>query len=313
MQLYSLNEIQSALNLRANLQSLLASQALAFIDFSQGKITLPMPMQLNFPEHAGDCHIKAGYKQGEEYFTVKIATGFYNNYAQGLPAGDGAMLLFAQNTGLLAAILLDQGYLTTLRTALAACVAAQLTPFAIHNIGIVGTGNLATLCIKLMRQLYPDANIKIWGRNQDKVQALIAQTTNISYADISTLTSSSDLIITTTASKEAIITQQLPSKVHIIGLGADEPGKHEIAPQLFANADYVIVDNMKQAVKYGDAANAIATGAITEDKLQELGAVLPKGKLAANVLITSLTGIAAQDIAISESVLTLLSKTNTQQ
>ena len=61
-------------------------------------------------------HIKYGYLKEAEHY-VKVASGFYENPGLGLPSYDGLMLVFAQATGALQAVLLDEGHLTNLRTA----------------------------------------------------------------------------------------------------------------------------------------------------------------------------------------------------
>ena len=51
------------------------------------------------------------------------------------------MLLFSQVTGAPKAIILDEGYLTNLRTAIAgALVAKAMSPTKATGVGIVGTG-----------------------------------------------------------------------------------------------------------------------------------------------------------------------------
>ena len=48
----------------------------ALIAHAEGRTTVPTPMLLEFPEHAGDCHVKAGYVDGSPYFVVKVASSF---------------------------------------------------------------------------------------------------------------------------------------------------------------------------------------------------------------------------------------------
>ncbi|MBZ5495365.1 MAG: hypothetical protein LAP85_03105 [Acidobacteriia bacterium] len=58
-----------------------------------------------------------------------------------LHSSNGLMLLFYQKTGALASVLLDEGYLTDVRTAVAGAIAAKhLAPRHAHRIGILGTG-----------------------------------------------------------------------------------------------------------------------------------------------------------------------------
>jgi ornithine cyclodeaminase len=53
------------------------------------------------------------------------------------------MLIFSQKTGILCSILLDEGYLTDLRTAAAGDIVAKyLAPRIVSKIGIIGTGTM---------------------------------------------------------------------------------------------------------------------------------------------------------------------------
>jgi len=115
-----------------------------FRAFTAGRATIPFPAHLDFPE--GDCHIKYGKIDGEPYFVVKVATGFYENQKRGLPTGDGYLTIHSQETGRLQAILLDEAHLTDVRTALAGRVAAKyLAPKKEGTIGVIGTGIQARL------------------------------------------------------------------------------------------------------------------------------------------------------------------------
>ena len=54
-------------------------------------------MQLTFPKMQGDATSKLGLRMNAVFIIVKIASGFYQNSAIGLPAGDGVILIFSQN------------------------------------------------------------------------------------------------------------------------------------------------------------------------------------------------------------------------
>ncbi len=93
-------------------------------------------------------------------------------------------------------------------------------------------------------------------------------------------------------------------KTHIIALGADEVGKQECDPRLFQSAAIVVVDSKEQAVRLGDTFHAIQSGFMNIEKTEELGNVIQKSvSVDSNLIITDLTGIAAQDIEIAEFVL----------
>ena len=112
-----------------------------FVAYSNGRTVVPPVGELRFDAPPGDVHIKYGYVRGGETYVVKIASGFYENPLIGLPSSNGLMLVFAQKTGELRAVLLDEGLLTDVRTAAAGAVAAKhLAPPDVRAIGIVGTG-----------------------------------------------------------------------------------------------------------------------------------------------------------------------------
>ena len=116
----------------------------AFAKLARGQATLPGVIGLDIPEHKGEIHVKGAYIHGAPFFAVKVATGFYDNPVKGLPMSGGLMLVFDATTGLLAALLFDNGHLTELRTGAAGALAADLLARrAVRRVGIVGSGSQA--------------------------------------------------------------------------------------------------------------------------------------------------------------------------
>ncbi len=203
---YNIDQIKDVIDIKRDFIELVQSQKQVFSNFSSGHITIPVPIQMRFPKAQGDCHIKAGFKKNGDMFIVKIATGFYKNSAKGLPGGDGAVLVFSQKTGFLQAILCDGGYLTTLRTAIAACVAAKITPWDMQHVGIIGTGQLAIQVLELMLLLYPQADFRIWGRSVQKTKAVAATYPGVKICEsVQELMQNGGIVITTTASTKQLL------------------------------------------------------------------------------------------------------------
>ena len=96
-----------------------------FVAYSNGQVVVPPVGELTFEDPPGDTHIKYGYIKGDEIYVIKIASGFYENAKFNLPTGSGLMLVFSQQTGELLTILLDEGYLTNVRTAVAGEIVAR--------------------------------------------------------------------------------------------------------------------------------------------------------------------------------------------
>ena len=108
-----------------DLQECIEAVERAFAAYSTGQAELPAVINLDVPEHRGEIHVKAGHLRGGGHYAVKIASGFYDNPSKGLPQNDGMVLVFEAQTGQPAALLLDNGYITDLRTGAAGAVAAR--------------------------------------------------------------------------------------------------------------------------------------------------------------------------------------------
>lgn len=75
MKIISLNQIKEALH-QINIIPAIEK---AFVDYSSGNAIVPPVGELQFLNPPGDVHIKYGYIVGDEYYVVKIASGFYDN------------------------------------------------------------------------------------------------------------------------------------------------------------------------------------------------------------------------------------------
>src|SRR6266481_8080042 len=97
----------------------------AFRALATSEVRMPPILRLDIPEHRGEVDVKTAYVPGLSAFAIKISPGFFDNPRLGLPSTNGLMVLFSATTGLVEALLLDNGYLTDVRTAAAGAVAAK--------------------------------------------------------------------------------------------------------------------------------------------------------------------------------------------
>ena len=97
----------------------------AFRADGEGRAHVPPVINLEIPAARGEFHVKTAHIEGVPYIAVKIASGFYDNPAKGLPSGSGLMAIFDAATGLPVALLLDNGFLTDVRTGAAGALAAD--------------------------------------------------------------------------------------------------------------------------------------------------------------------------------------------
>jgi ornithine cyclodeaminase len=300
--------------LAVNVPELIEEIAQGFIDYTAGRVVVPPVGYLGFTDPTGDVHLKYGYVKGGDVFVIKVAAGFPQNSAQGLPTGDGCMLVFSSHTGFLLAVLLDRSRLTDLRTAIAGAVAARaLAPRVVTSIGVLGSGVQARLQPIMLKHVNPCREISLYGRSTDRATACAAYLELAGFhvklcKTAQEVAESSELIVTTTASHTAHFPAGAVQRgAHITAVGADAPGKQELDPALFARAEVVVADSIAQCADHGDLAVALAAGEISLHRVRELGAVLANPSFGrtsdAQISIADLTGVAVQDIVIATHVM----------
>lgn len=282
-----------------------------FAAYSQKKAVVPPVGELLLDK--GEVHIKYGYIKEDKYYVIKIASGFYENTKLGLSTGNGLMLLFAQETGEIVSILLDEGYLTDVRTAVAGAVSAKfLAPKDVHRIGIVGTGIQARLQLKHLRDVTDCRDVFVSGRGDKQLVQYKHEMEPLGF-DIE-LTQNPDqimatcnLIVTTTPSSEPLLfAKDLKKGTHITAVGSDVSYKQELDSTILEKADIVVADSISQCLERGEIFKAISSNHIFEENLIELGDVILGDELGRTleeqITVADLTGVAVQDMMIAKAV-----------
>ena len=284
-----------------------------FVAYSQGKVVVPPVGELIFEKPPGDVHIKYGYIKEDDYFAIKIASGFYENYKIGLPTSDGLILLFSQRDGSLASILLDECYLTNVRTAVAGQIVAKyLAPSKVDCIGVFGTGVQARMQVEYLRPVVDCSRIMVWGRQEDKLDTYKLDMEKLGYSvqtttDAGEVGRSCPLIITATAAESPLIdVSHIKPGTHITAMGSDTHAKQELDPKILQKADVVVADSIEQCLTRGEISKALGADLIGREDLIELGNVIAgrqSGRTSDDQLtVADLTGVAVQAIQIAKAV-----------
>jgi ornithine cyclodeaminase len=285
----------------------------AFRALATEPVVMPPILRLDIPEHRGEVDVKTAYVPGIDHFAIKISPGFFGNPALGLPSTSGLMVVLSAKTGLLQALLLDNGYLTDVRTAAAGAVAARhLSRTDSRTAAILGAGMQAELQAVALSLVRPLLDYRIWARDPARAKALCARLVAKGLAaspasSVAQATDGADIVVTTTPSEQPILHLAHPGQ-HITAMGSDAEHKNEIAPALLAQASY-IADRLSQTRVLGELHHAIATGVIPADRaFPELGQViagLAQGRIAPDqITLADLTGTGIQDTAIAALALT---------
>jgi len=285
-----------------------------FVAYSQQRCVVPPVGELVFEDPPADVHIKYGYIKGDACYLVKIASGFYDNPKKGLPSSNGLMLLFNAQTGELVATLLDQGYLTDLRTGVAGAIAAKhLAPTVVQRIGLIGTGTQARMQMRFLAPLFNCRELQIFGRTSTGVNGLREYAETLGFqvevaSSAQEIVETCNLVVTTTASTLPLVDLQryAGGGLHLTAVGSDTPEKQELTPQSLSRADLLVVDSRSQCVSRGETHHAVAAGLICANAPIELGQIISgDAKSRSNdqqISICDLTGVAVQDIQIAKAV-----------
>jgi ornithine cyclodeaminase len=283
----------------------------AFLALATKAVAMPPILRLDIPERRGEVDVKTAYVPGLDGFAIKISPGFFDNPKLGLPSLNGLMVLLSARTGLVEALLLDNGYLTQVRTAAAGAVAAKhLSRANARSAAILGAGEQARLQLQALTLVRPIERARIWARDPVKAAHAAADLTRRlgipveAAATAEAACASADVIVTATPAERPILKAGwLAPGQHVTAMGADSEHKNEIDPAAFGRIVYV-ADSLAQTRRLGELAHALKAGAVTERQaFAELGHVIARrasGRASENdITLCDLTGTGVQDTAIA--------------
>jgi len=310
MKLFEENEIRRFV--QVNLKAIEIVEE-GFTALAKEDVTLPPILRIDIPEHNGEVDVKTAYIKGLDTFALKISSGFFNNPALGIPSLSGMMILFQTKTGLTESILLDNGYLTDVRTAAAGAVAAKfLAKKQVEQVGVVGTGVQARVQMEALYCVKPFTTIYAYGRNLEStkryakdMEAKLGVKVKVA-SSLEQVVKKSDIVVTTTPSTIPLIKAEwLHPGLHITAMGSDAEHKNELDPMIFKKASKIVCDVKSQCFRLGELHHGKEQGVISADdpsiiELGELTSGKKKGREDDDqITICDLTGTGVQDTVIA--------------
>jgi len=302
-------EIKECVKLDQNLMPIIEN---AFISLSQGKVKMPPILRLDIEKYHGESDVKAAYIEGLDSYAIKVASGFFNNPKIGIPSSNGLMILLDSKTGVIKSVLLDKGYLTDVRTAIAGAIAAKyLSNPESSSVGIIGAGMQAQMQLESLILVRKIKKTYVWSRNIEKTKNFAENIKTTLGLDINLCATPqetvnlSEIIITTTPSKSPIIKADwLKKGLHITAMGSDSEQKNELDPNIIKDCDVYVPDDQSQTSILGELNHAIKAGLISfESKYNDLGKVIVDSNLGRqnidDITVADLTGTGVQDTAIA--------------
>lgn len=273
----------------------------AFIAYARGEWS--MPPKVYVPAYpAGD--FRAMPALGGGYALLKWVTSFPGNPAVGLPTVSGLVLLSDASNGMPVAVL-DAGAVTALRTGAAAVLAAEtLGRPGAESAAVVGAGVNGRAAARTFVALGRD--VLVWDVDAARAEETAAAVGG-RVAGSAEEALGADLVVTVTPGHEVLFpASSLRPGQHVSLMGADGPGKAEIAVEELARAR-VFADDWVQASHNGDLVHGVEAGVLRREDVTELGAVLTgaaEGRKGDDeITVFDSTGLAIQDLAIALAVL----------
>ncbi len=246
----------------------------------------------NYP--AGD--FRAMPALGGGHALLKWVTSFPGNPARGLPTVSGLVLLSDAETGMPEAVL-DAGAVTALRTGAAAVLAAETLGRPDGSAAVVGVGVNGEAAARTFR----DRELAVWDLDETRAAAVAERVGATVVSREEAL--AADVVVTVTPGRAILIGEgALRPGQHVSLMGADGPGKAEIAPGEIERAR-VFCDDWEQASHGGE----LAATSLRRDDVTELGRVLAgeaEGRRSDDeITLFDSTGLAIQDLAIALAAL----------
>ncbi|WP_037627657.1 ornithine cyclodeaminase family protein [Streptomyces aureus] len=255
-----------------------------------------MRTDLPFPGTA--TALLPGLLPGTPAYTVKVNAKFPG----ATPALRGVICLHSGTDGELLA-LIDSATVTAWRTGLAAALATDLIarPAAdARAVGVIGAGAQAELTVRGLRTLRSWDRLVVHDSDPQRAAAFARRHDGTVASTPVEVAATADVVLLATWSREPLLRLRdlLPGQ-HLTALGADEPGKQEVAPDVLLAAR-LIVDDATLVTAHGALANA---GLPSSTAAASLGEVI-RGEAPARSDSRELTaytpvGLPWQDLALS--------------
>ncbi len=287
----------------------------AFVKLARGEVVLPGILGIDIPETRTEAHVKGAFLRGAPYFSVKAASGSYDNPTRGLPVSGGLVMVFDSTTGLPRAILFDNGYLTDVRTGAAGALAADLlAKKEVDRVGIIGVGTQARYQMAALLGVRRPRTVLAYGRSTVKAAAYAREVearhgVRVTVAPtMEKAVRGSDIVMTVTPSTQPLVQADwVQDGTHITAVGSDGPNKQELDIRVLQKADKIVADHLEQCLQFGEIHHAVEAGVLRkEDVYGELGEIAagmkPGRESDDEITIADLTGVGVQDTAVANRV-----------
>ncbi len=292
----------------------------AFKDFASGKMRMPSKVYLDLPEYHGDFRAMPAFSLGDKMASVKWVNSHPGNTKKNIPAVMGTLILNDAKTALPLAII-EATVLTGIRTGAAGGVAAKYLSRKNATIAsFIGSGTQAHFQMEALLAVRPVKEIRLFDMSKKAIDHTVTWLSKFFTGKVIVTNSidecifGTDIIVTTTPGEHPAIDhiKAFTSGVHINAIGADAPGKQEIASKLLKKCR-IYVDEWEQSSHSGEVNVPLSQKKITGKNISgSLGEVLTgsiKGRETPDdITLFDSTGLAIQDLASAAHIYRMAKK-----
>ncbi len=264
---------------------------------------------------------KSGFDRAGKVLGVKSGGYWPGNMDKGLTNHQSTVFLFDPDTGKLAA-LVGGNYLTAIRTAASSAVSiAHLSRKDAKVLGMVGAGHQSTFQLRAAAEQRNFDKVVAWNPHPEMLPRLeaVASELGLEFQGVSQeeLGAQADVIITITSAFEPLLMREwIKPGAHLACMGTDTKGKQEVDAKLVESAS-VFTDEVAQSVTIGEAQHAVGSGALSDDAITPIGAVINGEHLgrssAEEITLFDGTGVGLQDLAVASVAAQLAAQTGAAQ
>jgi ornithine cyclodeaminase len=291
------------------MDDLISAMETALDQFSAGHVRQPLRNIVDLADRHAFYGVMPAYMAQPAALGTKLVSVYHTNAERGLPSHLATIVLHDPETGALLAIL-DGRYITEARTAaVSAASAKHLARQDARVLAVLGSGVQARSHIDALTRVRPFSEIRVWGRHEGRVRALLqsipnhVRSTLVAAPSAEAAADGADVIALVTASRDPVLTRAaVRGGAHICAVGACRPDQREMETALVRDAR-VFVDSRTGAIaEAGDLVIPIKEGAINASHIAgELGDVfggrVPGRRDDAEITIFKSLGMAVEDVA----------------
>jgi ornithine cyclodeaminase/alanine dehydrogenase-like protein (mu-crystallin family) len=286
----------------------IAAMQQAFVDLSEGRVTMPARSSMEVPETNGLMLIMPCHAAGMHHMSLKLLTQFADNGRVGLPLIQAVVLLVDAVNGRFLAVM-DGTAITALRTGAASGVATRwlaqprADTAAIFGAGVQARTQLEAVCT--VRQI---KQVRVFDCRPDAAQAFAEDMSARLGIPVLAASSAVDalagaqVVCTATTSPVPVFEDQdLVAGVHINAVGSWRPQTAEIPTDTVCRARVFVDHRVAALEEAGDLLMPLREGRITAEHIRpELGELIASraaGRQTSDeITLFKSVGLAVQDL-----------------